>query len=557
MKRRLYTYKDVQVALEPVSESVVRVTYREQTGYIGLKRDWEADRPYTWISWEGDIHEDGISAGFSYTYPVLELALEDLCRRLLREQRKQDSQRVNPEERKKASRQIIGEFLEELPEAPVEDETPRLPKDQETESAAVSLPGNGRSDSLRQLIERTRQMAARAQETSDRAKASLDPRINIFQKAKVINEMASGDLQARENAMRRLGVSEEEILLFLAECLTHHYDDIGTSAARVLTHIGDDSVLFRFVDALEDRHFHVRYEAEKAILAFDDPRPLIRHIQGYIRVTGEDRSSVRIASVEALEELGDERAIPLLIGALYDPERNARTAAAAALGTFGSERAVPALLASLERDWSPRVVRAAGRALGRIGGYRSFEGLTERLSYLHPEAWMSAVAALGVIGDERAIPRIVETLPDKPNGAMHTAARALKTLNGGSLVTELLSDLVGADDEVRECAALALGLLGDLRALDPLALALKDSDGYVAAAAAGALGRLGDGRAFQPLADALSHSDYEVRGAVVDSLERLGDRRAIAVLERFIDDKENEWLRMQVGRVLRRLREKG
>ena len=162
MKKRLYTYKDMEVTLDPVSESAVRVTYRERTGYIGLKRDWEADRPYTWISWEGDIHEDGIAAAFSYTYPVLELALEDLCSRLVREQRKQDSQRVNPEERKKAARKMVREFLEELPDAPVEAETPGFPKGRETESGAVSHPGNGRSDSLRQLIERTRQMAARA-----------------------------------------------------------------------------------------------------------------------------------------------------------------------------------------------------------------------------------------------------------------------------------------------------------------------------------------------------------------------------------------------------------
>ena len=110
MKRRLYSYRDEEFILEPLYESVVRVTYREQTGYVGLNRDWEADRPYTWINWEGDIDEGGISASISFSYPVPELALEALCRALLREQRKQDSQRINPEERKKAGRQIFRNF---------------------------------------------------------------------------------------------------------------------------------------------------------------------------------------------------------------------------------------------------------------------------------------------------------------------------------------------------------------------------------------------------------------------------------------------------------------
>ena len=168
MKRRIYSYRDEQFILEPLYESVVRVTYREQTGYVGLNSDWEADRPYTWINWEGDFDEGGISAGLSYSYPVPELALEDLCRVLLREQRKQDSQRINPEERKQAGRQVFKEFLEELPVAPVESVLPGLPEGQETEAEAATLPEDGRTDSLRQLKERSQRM-------KERAEALLDP----------------------------------------------------------------------------------------------------------------------------------------------------------------------------------------------------------------------------------------------------------------------------------------------------------------------------------------------------------------------------------------------
>ena len=388
------------------------------------------------------------------------------------------------------------------------------------------------------------------------ARGNSDPETNMFAKTELVGLLASEHADERTDARRRLGITEEdELLPFLTDCLTLYNESLRSAAARVLTLMGDESVLLHFVDALEDRDFHVRYKAGKAILAFDDPRPLIRHIQSYNRERNEDDRSARIDSIQALERLGDERAVPFLIGALYDPDRNVRTAAADALGTMGSERAVSALLWSLEQNYSARVVFAAGRALRRIGGEQAFQGLTERLPFLEAEPWMSAVMALGEIGDERAIPHIVSTLFNKPYGSMREAGLALKKLDDGDLVAELLSDLEDADDQKRECAALALGVMGDSRALDPLARALKDSDCYVVEAAARALGLLGDERAFQPLADSLSHGDYDVRSAAVHALERLGDRRATAALERFIDDKENEWLHWHVGQVIRRLRE--
>ncbi len=62
-------------------------------------------------------------ASFSYSYPTPEMALGDLCRALLSQQRKQDDKRINPEERKDAARQVTREFLEELTDGgPVPDD---------------------------------------------------------------------------------------------------------------------------------------------------------------------------------------------------------------------------------------------------------------------------------------------------------------------------------------------------------------------------------------------------------------------------------------------------
>ena len=116
MKKRHYHNGHSEFLLEPLSDSLVKVTHREQTGYLGIKKDWEAARPFTWITWESAAHDDGISSESSISYPTPEDALYDLCRVLLMEQGKEDSKRIYPEQRKRAAQQVLREFLEELPD---------------------------------------------------------------------------------------------------------------------------------------------------------------------------------------------------------------------------------------------------------------------------------------------------------------------------------------------------------------------------------------------------------------------------------------------------------
>ena len=112
-ERRHYNHEGAEFILEPLSDSVVRVTHREQTGYFGVAKDWEAARPYTWTTLTSGADE--VDGGVvSYSTP--EAALDPLCGLLLNKQHKEDSKRINPEQRKRAARKVLGEFLEELPD---------------------------------------------------------------------------------------------------------------------------------------------------------------------------------------------------------------------------------------------------------------------------------------------------------------------------------------------------------------------------------------------------------------------------------------------------------
>ena len=112
--------------LRSMSESLVQVTHRDQVGYIGVNQNWDVGKPYTWTymdrttgpsraDMERDARPDGIHGNpFGESTPEEALAL--LCNILLETQGKEDSRRINPEERKRSARKVLGEFLDRLPD---------------------------------------------------------------------------------------------------------------------------------------------------------------------------------------------------------------------------------------------------------------------------------------------------------------------------------------------------------------------------------------------------------------------------------------------------------
>lgn len=114
MKKRHYNNGDGEFILEPLSDSLVKVTHRDQTGYLGISKNWDVAEPYSYTTWEIGVDDDGVDAMFGYRSP--KAALDSLCRLMLTDQRKKDSERINPEGRKDAARKFLAEFLEGLPD---------------------------------------------------------------------------------------------------------------------------------------------------------------------------------------------------------------------------------------------------------------------------------------------------------------------------------------------------------------------------------------------------------------------------------------------------------
>ena len=114
--KRHYNNGEAEFMLDPLSDSVVMVTHRDKVGYFGFNRDWDPAKPYTWAEYEGFVHDDGIEEIGARSYSTPDGALQYLCDLLLTEQLREDARRINPEVRQRAARQVLAEFMAELPD---------------------------------------------------------------------------------------------------------------------------------------------------------------------------------------------------------------------------------------------------------------------------------------------------------------------------------------------------------------------------------------------------------------------------------------------------------
>jgi HEAT repeat protein len=115
--------------------------------------------------------------------------------------------------------------------------------------------------------------------------------------------------------------------------------------------------------------------------------------------------SLRRAAVGVLGQIGDAAAMPGLLKALRDPDREVH-AAAKGLGQIGST-AVPGLLEALrDPDWGVRL--AAVGALGQIGDAAAVPGLLKALRDLNPSVRTDAAQALGRIVTPEARAAVAE-----------------------------------------------------------------------------------------------------------------------------------------------------
>ena len=313
------------------------------------------------------------------------------------------------------------------------------------------------------------------------------------------------------------------------------------------------------VTQLQEPSPDVRSDAVEALVKTGDSRvvaPLITALQ-------DESESVRGCALQGLKDIGAP-AVPLLIVALKNPDRQVRRKASCVIDNIGDElkeagdfQAVEPLIEALKDPTS--VVRSHSvTALGKIGGQQALPAV---LSALKTEAVRSALDIGVCYRAIEALHRLGETAAEclihalkHPDKAIRRKASTLLGKTGEAGAVDLL--IIALKDEhprVRSRAAHALGRIGNVAAVEPLTVALKDTAPNVRINALHALGKFGE-TAAAALISALADPVASVRRHAIAALEKTGSKRAIPQLEKMAKDEPEESVRQAAKQALRKRR---
>ncbi|WP_052275312.1 MULTISPECIES: HEAT repeat domain-containing protein [Microcystis] len=383
----------------------------------------------------------------------------------------------------------------------------------------------------------------------------------------LLKALKDSDKDVRSNAVVALcKIGSETAIAGLFKVLEHSDKDVRGKAVAALGNIASETAIPGLLKALEHSDNDVRRNAVAAL----------GNIASETVISGWD---VRRKAAFALAEIGSETAIPELLKALEDSDKNVRRKAAFALAEIGSETAIAGLLKALEHsDDYVRVYAAfalgkigsetaiggllkaledsygsvrenAAFALGKIGSETAIGGLLKALEESNKDVRRKAVEALGKIGSETAIAGLLKALEDSDGFVRSNAAEALGKIGSGAAIPDLLKALEDSNDDVRVYAAFALGKIGSETAIGGLLKALEESDWYVRWKAAEALGKIGSETAIPGLLKALEHSDDYVRWNAAEALGKIGSETAIPGLLKALEDSYG-FVRMKAAEAL-------
>ena len=208
----------------------------------------------------------------------------------------------------------------------------------------------------------------------------------------------------------------------------------------------------------------------------------------------------RLEAVEKLGDLGDRRAVEILIPLIKEEYgKSVGFAAIEALGKIGDTRAVGPLVEILGDFYQGG---DAKRALAQFDTDVVLAPVIRVLESDRSYQWRDASTVLGEIGDARAIEPLIKMMEvesqrysegdalnrNSAANSLRAGGKALVKIDGGKMALLAFSEGLNSDDEKERIAAVArIGFLPSREAREALAEALNDADADVRIAAAIAL----------------------------------------------------------------------
>ncbi len=306
------------------------------------------------------------------------------------------------------------------------------------------------------------------------------------------------------------------------------------TAVEALGQVGSKDPVPDLVKALNDTDMPVRLAALRALSTLD-PEGAGRHFTR-LMANPDEAPELRIPAAAALAAAKNEEAFATLMGMLNAQSTTPTQLAAEALGQLKDERAIPVLSAVLQDHTDQFTREKLADALARFGPAAAGP-LVELAKHSEPHVRYCAARALRSVRSDQTVWALMGMLTDEASWVRLSAAQALAGLSDEDVVEALKKALNDASDEVRVAAAEALAAIRKPEMLDTVLTLTGSRDPGAAVAAVRALAFHQDERAARALRTAATSDRLEIRSAALVVLRDHPDPESIPALVKALDDR--------------------
>jgi|Deesub1362A_J573_1020465.scaffolds.fasta_scaffold04242_2 diguanylate cyclase (GGDEF)-like protein len=269
---------------------------------------------------------------------------------------------------------------------------------------------------------------------------------------------------------------------------------------------------------------NIRNKAVEALIEIGNEKA----VKALIEVVNNEEEPFRQKILETFEKVANERAEEALIKVSKDSSSDIRLTAIFLLGKIKNERAVEAVIQAL-KDEDEVVRMKAAEILGKQKSEQAVESLIQSLRDIDWGVREKAAESLGEIKDVRAVEALIKTLNDRNTGVRLKASSSLRKI-GKPAAKSLIKALKSKSEIVRAEVAEILGEIKEKEATEPLIEALKDEDWEVRKRAALALRNLGE-IGVEPLIDVMESEDEEIWASRLSTFERVKELEKTAHID--------------------------
>ncbi|MDP9194960.1 MAG: HEAT repeat domain-containing protein [Acidobacteriota bacterium] len=280
------------------------------------------------------------------------------------------------------------------------------------------------------------------------------------------------------------------------------------------------------------------------------PREKIQPLAEHLSTT--PKREVKWFILKFLGWSGDERALPILLSHLGQPETS--EVAAQSLIDFGSG-AMPSILSALQNEEEDEIVALLLRVVNVIGGSEAIPSILPFLDHDNPMIRRLAIETLGEIPDPSAIDYLLTKLDD-PDVASQQAAvnsvSALVTAHSeiqGAVLAKIRKLLQSPSVPMKlNSLSVYVNIQGE-GYHDGLLLASKDSDPVIRQKAVSLMGKFGEERFADQLVLSLADESTAVRLAAINAIVRHRPQSGLEPLISSLDDHDI-WIRTAAAQAL-------